>query len=378
MKQADRIGARHTRDPRGRRHARSCATWRAASSARSTSATLVGRGDWRRELDARLPAAAAPNAYRDTWCGQVLADRVDSRGPGRRLGPPPPRPRRADLHRPARPHRPRPARLQPRRGGRRLRARPTSCAPRTCSAPAATVVAPLRGDGQPASCRPASSRSASPRPSCSPTPRRRRSRSRASRGEVGEEPRLRYRYLDLRRERMRDALALRHRVTDRDARVPRRRGLPRDRDAGPDPLDAGGRPRLPRPQPPPAGLLLRAAAVAAALQAAADGRRLRALLPDRPLLPRRGPARRPPARVHPARHRDVVRRGRGRDRAQRAAARPRPRRAWGSRSSCRSRACPTTRRWPASAPTGPTSASGSSSSTSPTSCARPSSTPSAR
>ncbi len=53
-------------------------------------------------------------------------------------------------------------------------------------------------------------------------------------------------------------------------------------------LDARGRPRLPRPQPPAAGLLLRAAAVAAAVQAAADGGRLRALLPDRPLLPRRG------------------------------------------------------------------------------------------
>ena len=62
------------------------------------------------------------------------------------------------------------------------------------------------------------------------------------------------------------------------------------------------------PVAPPAGLVLRAAAVAAALQAAADGRRLRALLPDRPLLSRRGPARRPPARLHPARRRDVVRR----------------------------------------------------------------------
>ena len=37
---------------------------------------------------------------------------------------------------------------------------------------------------------------------------------------------------------------------------------------------------------------------------------LRALLPDRALLPRRGPARRPPARVHPARPGDVVRRPR--------------------------------------------------------------------
>src|SRR4029077_17478645 len=32
-------------------------------------------------------------------------------------------------------------------------------------------------------------------------------------GEVGEDARLRYRYLDLRREQMRDALTLRHRVT---------------------------------------------------------------------------------------------------------------------------------------------------------------------
>ena len=45
-------------------------------------------------------------------------------------------------------------------------------------------------------------------------------------------------------------------------------------------------------------------------------RRLRALLPDRPLLPRRGPARRPPARVHAARHRDVLRRARGGARAR--------------------------------------------------------------
>ena len=92
------------------------------------------------------------------------------------------------------------------------------------------------------------------------------------------------------------------------ARRPQRARLPGDRDADPHALDARGRARLPRPQPPAAGLVVRAAAVAPAVQAAADDERLRALLPDRPLLPRRGPARRPPARVHPARRRDGLRR----------------------------------------------------------------------
>ncbi len=50
----------------------------------------------------------------------------------------------------------------------------------------------------------------------------------------------------------------------------------------------------------------------AALQAAADGRRLRPLLPDHEVLPRRGPARRPPARVHADRHRDLLPRPRTR------------------------------------------------------------------
>ncbi len=94
-----------------------------------------------------------------------------------------------------------------------------------------------------------------------------------------------------------------------DARDARRRGLPGDRDADPHALDAGGRARLPRPQPPRAGHVVRAAAVAAALQAAADDERLRALLPDRPLLPRRGHARRSPGGVHAARRRDGLRRG---------------------------------------------------------------------
>ena len=119
---------------------------------------------------------------------------------------------------------------------------------------------------------------------------------------------------------MGDAIVLRHERRQGDPRPPRGRGLPGDRDADPDPLDPRGRARLPRAEPPGAGLLVRAAAVAAALQAAADDRRLRALLPDRPLLPRRGLPRRPPARVHAARHGDGVRGGGGRDRHDRPAA----------------------------------------------------------
>ena len=75
---------------------------------------------------------------------------------------------------------------------------------------------------------------------------------------------------------------------------------------------------------------------------------LRALLPDRSLLSRRGSARRSPARLHPARRRDELRRARGRARRQRADDRPRlrPRRRPGDRAADPS-ASPTTTRWPA-------------------------------
>ncbi len=92
----------------------------------------------------------------------------------------------------------------------------------------------------------------------------------------------------------------------RDAQLPRRPRLHRHRDADAHQGDARGRARLPGAEPHAAGQVLRAAAVAADLQAAADDGGLRPLLPDRALLPRRGPARRPPARVHAARHRDLV------------------------------------------------------------------------
>ena len=101
----------------------------------------------------------------------------------------------------------------------------------------------------------------------------------------------------------------------------RRARLRRDRDAHADPQHPRGRPRLPGAGAAPARQLVRPAAEPAAVQAAADGRRHGALLPDRPLLPRRGLPRRPAAGVHPARHRDELRRAGRRDRAS-------PRRSW--------------------------------------------------
>ena len=69
------------------------------------------------------------------------------------------------------------------------------------------------------------------------------------------------------------------------------------------------------------GPLLRARAVAAALQAALHGRRARPLLPDRHVLARRGSPRRPAVRVPAARPRDVVRRPGGRARRARGGGR---------------------------------------------------------
>ena len=240
---------------------------------------------------------------------------------GRRLGAPPPRPRRARLRRPARPHRARPARLPPRRVRRGVRAR-APAAPRGRAHGRGRRWSAATPRPSTPSCRRASSSSGCARRRCSPHAETPPFEIEGFSGEVGEEMRLRYRYLDLRRERMAQAIATAARGRGGDPRIPRRRGLPRDRDADAVALDPRGRPRLPRPVAARAGLVLRAAAVAAAVQAAADGRRVRALLPDRALLSRRGPARRPPAGLHPARHRDVVRRGRGRARPQRAACSP--------------------------------------------------------
>ena len=93
-----------------------------------------------------------------------------------------------------------------------------------------------------------------------------------------------------------------------DAQAHEGAGLLRVPDADPDRVLAGRRARLPGAVAHPSRQVLRAAAGAAAVQAAADDVGLRPLLPDRALLPRRGPARRPPAgRVLPARRRDELR-----------------------------------------------------------------------
>ena len=104
-------------------------------------------------------------------------------------------------------------------------------------------------------------------------------------GPVDENLRLRHRTLDLRRTPMREALELRHRVIQTIRAVLDERDFLEIE----TPFLTRSTPEGARDFLVPArterGLVLRAAAVAAALQAAADGRRPRALLPDRPLLP---------------------------------------------------------------------------------------------
>ena len=180
--------------------------------------------------------------------------------------------------------------------------------------------------------------------------------------DVDEVVRLQYRFLDLRRERMQRNLRVRSAINSAVRRSMEAQGFVEVETPMLVPSTPEGAREFLVPVAQGAGLVLRPAAVAAAVQAAADGRRCRPLLPDRTLPARRGPARRPPVRVHAARRRDELRRPR--TTCWRRSARPcspPPRRPRGSarRRSSGSRGA---RRWIASASTSPTCASAWSSS----------------
>ena len=81
MKQADRSGADAgvILDEDG--DAQSCATWSGEQRAVEIDRDRRGAADERAES-----RHCAPNAYRDTWCGDVLADRVGTDACGSRAG----------------------------------------------------------------------------------------------------------------------------------------------------------------------------------------------------------------------------------------------------------------------------------------------------
>ena len=115
-----------------------------------------------------------------------------------------------------------------------------------------------------------------------------------------------------------------------------------------------------------AGQVLRAGREPAALQAALHGGGVRAVLPDREVLPRRGAPPRPAARVHADRRRDVLRRTRTTSsgsieglvfRVWKEVARRRPERR--STRAGASRRCRSRSRWASTATTSRTCASGS-------------------
>ncbi len=101
-----------------------------------------------------------------------------------------------------------------------------------------------------------------------------------------EEARLKYRYLDLRRPEMAQRLKTRAKITSFVRRFMDDHGFLDIETPMLTKSHPGRRPRLPRAFPRAQRQILRAAAVAAAVQTAADDVRLRSLLSDRQMLPR--------------------------------------------------------------------------------------------